>query len=689
MSENLRGADFKGVRTSSDEPGIDSLRQQIEVHRRSDRSQSCLSKLVTFTLCDDNQSLSSMQLLHSELKARQNSGDEAYIAANKALIERLIASDRTALSWRQEVGHYGTSFWKTASLFLRGKSGMVGAACTFGLDQVIHPENARVAATDFTLGALKGCLLKGVFHTIGRTEMAVAAKGVSLGVTSRAIDLALTRQIYCNQSTGELSLSKGLSTAADSIFDRRAIACDLVIMGASHNLTRAANCFANGAIDRSPLLNTLLTGTTFGLSNGAVQEIWRQTQNGEEFDLSKVFRRAALQGAVDTAAASLGAVQAGRVSSALKRRFQIEPKPALENGAPPGVVDKALQSVALKYIAAPQYELIQKSLLPVESLSGRLTGCKIEAERVALPRPDAAGRYRSFAEFYQKALTEVERPMLVYDLDGHSAQIAVPEAYALELDRIRQLRQAMSQITNDRLGAFKKLVRDPYGMRALPEDVLAALDDLPNRRIVERVRLVNEQNPEDVWNKQQYGRDFSSYATCGSSGEINLFCVEKGNRGALSGSYDTLLHKAIRHEWAHIAKGRFELENESRMFDVAATVERDGYFSRPYARLNSRENWSVLLGEEMLHPDGDFFLVAAKGAPVRTAVLGKTLQRMLEVCPESEHSPYHESYSQRARFIEQEIRPAALSLIASYRQQAGGNLAAQRQLQQLLQYLGG
>src|SRR5262249_28072992 len=80
--------------------------------------------------------------------------------------------------------------------------------------------------------------------------------------------------------------------------------------GAAHGLLRGANSATLGRIDKSPLLTTILTGTTFGLSSGATSEILRQNATGEQFDLSKIVKRSLIQGALDTAAAAPGGVQA-------------------------------------------------------------------------------------------------------------------------------------------------------------------------------------------------------------------------------------------------------------------------------------------------------------------------------------------------------------------------------------------
>ncbi len=301
-----------------DAQALEQLRLRIEVHDKEADSRSVLKRAVgsiSSVFVGDEASVDHLREVY--LQQQQNLKDGK--AVDTAAIQTLIKSDREAAHLQTEVVHYGSQGLKTVGLFMRGRVGLAGTVGLYALDQIRPGDSFKDQLADATLGAAKGGLMKGAFHFMGDKPVGIAAKGVGLGVSSRVLELGLTRQTYLDKS-GEFSLGKGLSETVLGTFNKTALAADVVIFGAAHGLLRGANSASLGRIDKSPMLTTMFTGTTFGMSSGATSEIMRQNAAGEQFDLGKVVKRSLIQGAIDTLAAAPGGVQAdphvqGRIRS--------------------------------------------------------------------------------------------------------------------------------------------------------------------------------------------------------------------------------------------------------------------------------------------------------------------------------------------------------------------------------------
>src|SRR5262249_37188883 len=230
-----------------------------------------------------------------------------------------VRVDRKEVELQDEINHYAGGFLKTGALFLRGRMGLAGTIGVYALDQMNPRDSLKTQLTDMTLGMAKGGLMKGAFDLLGQKEVSVAAKGVGLGITSRTLDLGLTRGTYMTPS-GDFRLSTGLANTVSGSLNRTSLATDAVVFVGARGLFQGADSLAGGAIKRSPLLTTMLTGTTFGIANGATGELARQQSAGESFDAWKLVRRSLLQGAFDTFAAAPGGVQSRAASRQMDRR---------------------------------------------------------------------------------------------------------------------------------------------------------------------------------------------------------------------------------------------------------------------------------------------------------------------------------------------------------------------------------
>ncbi|MBI4533899.1 MAG: hypothetical protein HY711_08110, partial [Candidatus Melainabacteria bacterium] len=226
-------------------------------------------------------------------------------------------ADQQALGKKGEIHHYVGGFFKTAGLFMRGKLGLAGTVAIYALDQMNPTDGLKTQLADLAMGGAKGGLMKGMFHLMGDKPVNIAAKGVGLGVTSRVLELGLTRGTYTDLRTGEASLQQGFTNVIRGSLSREALAADVIIFGAAHGLMGKANGLSGKAIERSPLLSTMLTGTTFGMSAGAYTEIQRELATGQGLDLSKIIKSSLIQGAIDTVAAGPGGMQARAAAMAV------------------------------------------------------------------------------------------------------------------------------------------------------------------------------------------------------------------------------------------------------------------------------------------------------------------------------------------------------------------------------------
>src|SRR5262249_15558882 len=263
---------------------------------------------------------------------------------------------------------YASGFLKTAGLFLRGRIGLAGTVAIYALDQMNPSDSAGTQLLDGGLGGLKGGLLKGAFNYLGAKEVSIPLKGVGLGMASRILETGLTRSTYLDKQTGDFQLTAGLASIAHTTLNKQALFADAAIFTVAHGLVKGADNLTHGTIEKSAFLKTALTGTTFGMSSGAASEIMRQQAAGEQFDISKITKRALIQGALDTVAAAPGSMQAGNLQTRIAND-----KLAAEKA----LADK----LTGEKLAADK--LLADKLLADKLLADKLAAAKIAADKLA------------------------------------------------------------------------------------------------------------------------------------------------------------------------------------------------------------------------------------------------------------------------------------------------------------------
>lgn len=305
MLERSAGESQKQTSTEA----LTSLSRQIEVHEKHEKSRSYLGKAADFVFCSDENSLEALKKLQDDIQQAQKQGNAAEVSRLSNEAAKLIEVDRQNLGIQDEISHYAGGLLKAVPIFMRGRLGVGGAVAAYALDQMRPADDFQRQLADAALGGVKGGLLKTTFDVLSARSVGIAAKGVALGGSSRLLELGLSRQTY-DAGNGNIHLLTGLTNTVKGTFDRKALASDVVVFGLAHGLLGKANSLSGGVVAKKPFWNTVLTGTTFGLSSGSVHEIMRQQAAGEEFDLGKVVKRSLIQGAVDTVAAVPGGAQA-------------------------------------------------------------------------------------------------------------------------------------------------------------------------------------------------------------------------------------------------------------------------------------------------------------------------------------------------------------------------------------------
>ncbi|MBX9953079.1 MAG: hypothetical protein K2Y39_28155 [Candidatus Obscuribacterales bacterium] len=512
---------------------------------------------------------------------------------------------------------------KTASLFLGKRLGIGASAISYALDQASTKDSVGENVVDLTLGATKGAGLALTFNWIGAKDFNIAAKGVTLGTTSRLIDTGLTRQSYLNQETGSYDAMLGLSRTIHQSVNLRAAAGDIAVFGTSHFLLKGMDGVGLAHLRQSRLAGTMLTGSTFGVSSGTYHEIMRQGEAGEGFDFAKVVKHGLAHGLVDGLASGPGGFRAA-LAKAPELQFHEATKAYRERLGTP-----------------------EKTNYNIET-----------------PVPGAR-KFVNWADFMSRGVSSVPTPSRIYNVSGHEGRLVVPENFAARLDRVRNLRDFAAQDISSVSGlgakvsvfsARLKLDLNANRTNALPEEVVAAMDKAPDRRFFKDIRL-ESKSPYEQYYREKYKRSEDVEGELYQNGNISLFGTKSGRDAELF----------LQHEWTHIAEKFNPATREA--FETAAKMEgvRDdgAYMFRDYADVKSAENWAVHYGEVLLGGTPKQFEAMAFNAPLRTSVLTRSLKEIISQVPEAQRSTIEPLLVERINFVEQRVIPQAQKYLNS------------------------
>lgn len=476
-------------------------------------------------------------------------------------------------------------------------------------------------------------------------------------------------------ASGSASFKKGLENMA--VNGAIAAAVNLPAGMIGFRISKAASV-AIGRDGLSPKVGALISGAGSGYAGGIVfggiegvssGKDWQDIlASGHKGGLIGAFTGGFVQGfqarAGQTHATEAAAVRARRAELPAERQLLLEPEvPAASRG------DRTVRHGKLADTAGRAWydktlDITPKTLSAEErlALSGRLLRPRLIEAMMAVPRQGVEGPFKDYRDFSRRAVQEVKLPLREYEVAGHSTRILVGEEYARQLDEVRQLRHRIDSLESsgksmsqqlELIRLKDELSRHRFGTRALPEDFIAYLDQLPDRRLVRRLIIVDGHSAEDAWMKQAYKPDFTAAATASPDGDVIFYSPHR----------HAPLRDQLFHEWAHLVK--FKFGNESQLFNIAADLEKGGHFSSDYARFSDHENFAVHMGEDMLHWDADTFALITDQAPLRSVIFGRALARTFHSLPSWARSIHHKQFNARLAYLNNEVLPRAQELLVN------------------------
>lgn len=208
---------------------------------------------------------------------------------------------------RDEFENYTSQFITGVPLFVGGTRGMALSAALYGLNQAKAGDSTEHKLIDFGLGALKGAGTKWAFDRLGaKKSWNFAAKGVAMGASARGFEVGLSRENWFDRN-GKFTPISGVYSTGSSMFHPLSLATDIVTFGSAHYGIKYADALTKGAIQASPRLQHLVTGTTFGFTSGALGEVQRQLNDPHgHFDPLAIIGRGGVSALTMSAAAASG-----------------------------------------------------------------------------------------------------------------------------------------------------------------------------------------------------------------------------------------------------------------------------------------------------------------------------------------------------------------------------------------------
>lgn len=297
---------------------LDMLREEASRHKAADAKKSYLGQAVstlTSLWHQSNSSLANVEALDTKIQDALSKGDSGTAQTLALSARQLVEKDQQAMANDGTATKLGTGMLKTAGLFMPGRAGYAVSAFAFAADQATPEQTAGMQALSVGLGFAKGAALKGSFDLLGQqSKLDIAGKAVTMGVSSRLADHVFTFDTYIDHQTGRFSAYTGMRNTLAETFAPSALVSDVVTFGMAHGALGQLDKATGGALTKDSFLSTIATGGVFGLSSGSVEELTRQRNAHESFDLSKVIEQALVRGATDAIAAAPGGKMAARAS---------------------------------------------------------------------------------------------------------------------------------------------------------------------------------------------------------------------------------------------------------------------------------------------------------------------------------------------------------------------------------------
>ena len=299
----------------------------------------------------------------------------------------------------------------------------------------------------------------------------------------------------------------------------------------------------------------------------------------------------------------------------------------------------ALEELKLSNQMLTNMDLELLNALPIRKVAPKVA----DAPAPTLPVAWDSGEVRARMEFQEEpaALAQLGSRLVdsgsdlalgvrIYAVSGHETEIRVPEEEVAEIEAVRRVRLGLPGVAPD-----PDLLR-----RALPEDLIPALDSLPDSSAIRKIHLrMKEPDPEGGWNKR---------------------CWHPADWKFYQRDQDSSLGEELRHVWCHSFVDQEYRDKNLQMYELAQEYEKHGYFAHPRAR-DYGENIAIHMGECFLNRSMAPFEELARQAPVRTVAIATSLGWLLDAGKGPVNPAIREALALRVRYVEEKVRPQVLA----------------------------
>jgi hypothetical protein len=175
----------------------------------------------------------------------------------------------------------------------------------------------------------------------------------------------------------------------------------------------------------------------------------------------------------------------------------------------------------------------------------------------------------------------------------------------------------------------------------------------PDPSLIKRVDVRPDMNVHTLWHRRANLDPFMDIAATAKSrtGEITM---------NIRGKNDAMV-PIVDHEWSHLLEPR--VPKERALFEVAAALEKKGYYVSDYSKKNSGENWAEH-SASFLGRNYDF-LEFVHRAPLRAVALSQGMARAAENNVLNGAGATDAGLTNRIQYVQNKIKPAALQDLES------------------------
>jgi hypothetical protein len=231
--------------------------------------------------------------------------EEARKSGNAAAMVNLQHADHDQRKLEHRIGAYSGAALKTALLFADNKIGYAGLAVVSTADEAKPGDPFERQAVDAALGAAKGLATRFVFNKINEQPWNPVAKGWTLGMSNRLIDVGLTSDNYIN-ADGQIDMKAGGLKTLASVFSAKSLIVDAGTGLASSLVLLPIDAYTSGAFLKNAAAAKLTIAGVSGLTEGSLIELNHQQDNPKQPPI--VWKDVAIKGLQRSALDTISAV---------------------------------------------------------------------------------------------------------------------------------------------------------------------------------------------------------------------------------------------------------------------------------------------------------------------------------------------------------------------------------------------